>query len=274
MYENNTKIESVIEKLLNEVLRSSKYQNFSKNIITNLGKIELEKTNNIKDAIKSTKRKLHQISTAYFKRTPKYNLWLNKFKEAKSEIEIKEICLEVMTYHSSTEERLEIIDEFYNKIFTLLPPIHSILDIACGFNPLSIPWMPIPKDCDYYAFDILKDMIEFLNNSMKFININGHAEVRDVIHEIPKIKVDLALIMKNLPCFEKVDKSIPYTILEEINAENILISFPVKSIGGKEKGMVQHYTTRFNKLVQSKDWQINSKRFKTELIFLIKKDKT
>ena len=115
---------------------------------------------------------------------------------------------------------------------------------------------------------------KLLNNFIKYININGYAEIRDVIHDIPKIKVNLALLMKNLPCFEKIDKSITYTILEEINAENILISFPVKSIGGKEKGMVQHYTARFNELVQSKDWQIISKRFKTELIFLIKKNKT
>jgi len=258
-------------------LKSSKYKYVSEEIIRDIGRKELRIYKTIKKSVKATKNKLHQIGGVYFNGKPKYNVWLKKFKDLKkynSENNFQNICTNVMGFHSSTKERLEILDRFYVDIFSQLPPIHSILDLACGLNPLSIPWMPISKNVKYFAYDIYKDLIDFLKGYMNIINIRGYAELRNVLYNPPQIKANLALILKTIPCFDQIDKSATSKILDKINADYIIISFPVKSLGGKDKMMIKNYTTRFNKLTRSKDWVIKRIEFKTELAFLVNKKGT
>ena len=253
-------------------MKSSKYQYVCQDIVRIIGRKELFKNKTFKEAVKATKNKLHQISGAYFRGRPKYKLWLKKLEEANKKNDknnFENICIDIMGFHSSTQERIEILDRFYRDIFSQLPPIHSILDVACGLNPLSIPWIPISNSVLYFAYDINKDLIEFLNRFMDIVNIQGYAEVRDVLFNPPQIKADLALILKTLPCFDQIDRSATLRILDKINAGYIIISFPVKSLGGKEKIMIKNYTTRFKELIQSKDWTIKRIEFKTELVFLV-----
>lgn len=259
-----------LNKLTDSVLHSSKYKNICVDLIKNIGLPELRNQINLKTAIKSTKNKLHQIGGAFFLKKINYNKWakaLDMIHEDKNKL--CDSCIEMMKYHSSTKERLLIIDDFYSEIFSVLPPVNSIIDIGCGLNPLAIPWMFLRKNTKYYAYDIYSDMIEFLNKFMDIININGNAECRDVIQSPPDIKVDLAFILKSIPCFEKINKASGINLIEKLNAKNIVVSFPVRSISGKDKGMLQNYEKKFNKIVINKNWKIKRLGFETELVFVI-----
>jgi len=263
-----------LDLLVKAVLRSSKYRNVCEGLIKNIGMHELSKRQNLKIAIKSTKNKLHQIGGAYFLKKPNYGFWLKKLTNAKRSGEeglFREACAEVMGYHYSTRERLDIIDEFYARIFSLLPSVNSIMDVACGFHPLSIPWMPISKKTKYYAYDVYKDMIDFLNKFMTIQNVQGYAEARDVVQNTPKIYADLAFVLYTLPCLEQIEKSAGLKVLESINSNFLVVSFPVHSLGGREKDMRRFYEARFDKLTQEKNWTIQRLEFRTELVFLIKK---
>jgi 16S rRNA (guanine(1405)-N(7))-methyltransferase len=262
-----------VDQLLKEVLRSSKYRNVDEQTIRNIGMKELLKTRKIKEAAKATKNKLHQIGGAYFIRKPKYSSWLLELKRAKesSNNKFRETCIKIMSFHSSTKERLDILDRFYADIFSQLPPIDSVMDVACGLNPLSIPWMPNFESLEYHAYDIYKDLIGFLDAFLDIVNIKGHAEVRDVLFDPPQFRADLALILKTIPCFDQIDRIATSTILERINADHFVISFPVKSLGGIEKMMVKNYTERFNNIVRRENWKVRRVLFKTELTFLVSK---
>ena len=52
--------------------------------------------------------------------------------------------------------------------------------------------MNLPESVEYYACDIYKDLVEFLNAFMKLAGINGIAEVRDVLHSPPQRSADVA----------------------------------------------------------------------------------
>jgi len=263
-----------LDQLVEAVLKSSKYKNVCEDLIKNIGLHELSKRKNLKTAIKSTKNKLHQIGGAYFLQKPNYGLWLDKLrraKESENEDLFRKICTEIMSYHYSTRERLNILDEFYARIFSLVPPVQSIMDVACGFHPLSIPWMPISEKVTYYAYDVYKDMASFLNEFMAIKNVRGCAEVRDVIQHAPEISTDLAFILNTIPCFEQIEKSAGLKILESISANFLAVSFPAKTLGGREKNMLKHYEAEFNKLTREKDWVIQQLEFKGELVFLITK---
>jgi 16S rRNA (guanine(1405)-N(7))-methyltransferase len=261
-----------IDNLVEAVLASSKYKSIDSAFIKYLGSQELSRRHNLKEAIKSTKNKLHQVGGAYQGNTPRYALWLDELKHASQSGNTEhflEVCKWIMGHHSSTRERLPILDQFYSTILAYLPPINSVIDIACGLHPLAIPWMPLSEHAHYYIYDIYEDMISFLNHAMALMPVQGSGKTCDVIHNPPSKEADLAFLLKAIPCLEQVDKSAGIKLLESINADRIVVSFPAQTLGGKNKGMVTNYESRFYELVARKPWSIQRFVFPGELVFLV-----
>ncbi len=265
----------LLDRLCREVLKSSKYMNVCEELIKNIGERELSKRKNFDEALKSTKNKLHQIGGAYFVKRPEYGNWIEALRSARKTGDkdlLREKCLEVMNYHHSTRERLNTLDKFYSRIFSTLPQIDSIIDIACGFNPLSIPMMPVSENIRYYAYDVYRDLIDFLNEYFSILSIEGLAEARDVTQNPPKTHADLALILYAIPCLEQIDKLAGKKIMESVDADFIVVSFPLRSLGAREKGMRKHYETRFHALLKGKEWSTQRLDFDTEMVFIVQKD--
>jgi 16S rRNA (guanine(1405)-N(7))-methyltransferase len=263
-----------IDRLIEAVLASSKYKSIDVDFIRRIGMQELSRHRNLKQAIKSTKNKLHQVGGAFQTSTPHYSVWLDELKFAKrsgNEEHFLNTCKWIMEYHASTRERLPILEQFYSTIFANLPPINSVIDIACGLHPLAVPWMPLSEHVQYFAYDIYEDMIDFLNNGLAFMPVQGSVKSSDVIHSCPTQKVEVAFILKAIPCLEQVDKTAGLRLLDSINADHLVVSFPAHSLGGKNKGMTANYESRFYKQVGHKHWSIKRFEFPGELVFLISK---
>lgn len=261
-----------LERLVLAVLASSKYKDVSAELIRNVGSQELAKRRNLKEALKATKNKLHQVGGAYLDGRENYAGWLDELRETGgSRDDFLRLCKKIMSYHASTRERLPILDEFYTTILAGLPPIRCVLDVACGFNPLALPWMPLSADVEYYACDIYQNMMDLLGKFMLLMPVRGHASVCDVIHSCPTNEVDVAFILKTVPCLEQVDKSAGYRLLHTINAKHLVVSFPVQSLGGRDKGMVATYEARFRELVADTTWSFKRWEFATELVYLVTK---
>jgi 16S rRNA (guanine(1405)-N(7))-methyltransferase len=261
---------SDIDKLVTAVRQSAKYKCVCEDIVRGVGGRELAKGRRLKEAVKATKKKLHQVGGAYLEGGMDYAAWLADLRAASgNEEDFRWACAQTMRYHSSTKERFQILEEFYATVLAGLPPIHSVLDLACGLNPLTIPWMGLPGDATYYAYDIYEDMVDFLRAFMKLTQVRGQALACDVLQSCPLPKVDLALVLKSVPCLEQIDKSAGEQLLDAIDADRLLISFPVHSLGGRDKGMPTNYEARFRELVAGKDWAIKRFEFASELAFLI-----
>jgi 16S rRNA (guanine(1405)-N(7))-methyltransferase len=263
-----------LEKLVETVLTSPKYKAVSHDLIRSIGLRELAKRSSLKEAVKATKSKLHQIGGAYLTDREDYAGWLNELEQlfhSSDHDAFLTYVQKVMGYHASTRERLPILDHFYKTILADLPPIHRILDVACGFNPLALPWMPLAEPVEYYAYDIYRDMLVFLERFMALIQIQGQAQVCDIIQSCPTTQVDVAFVLKTLPCLEQVDKSAGSELLHSINAKYVVVSFPVHSLGGRMKGMEANYEARFRLLVEGTMWEIKRFEFATELVFLVVK---
>lgn len=271
--ENNEK-HQVLDQLVGDVLASSKYEDICPELINTIGAQEIGKRRSLKEALKATKNKLHQISGAYLS-SPQYTAWLCELQQALhtgDHNEIEQVCKHILSYHTSTKERLPFLEQFYRTILADLAPISSMLDLACGFNPLAIPWMPLVPEIEYYAYDIHRDMINFLNAAMALLGIRGSARVCDVLESCPEHEVDVALILKTLPCLEQVDKQAGSRLLQAIHAKHVVISFPVRSLGGRSKGMARYYEARLHELLGGKaEWEVRKFEFATELVFVVTK---
>ncbi|HUT15349.1 MAG TPA: 16S rRNA methyltransferase [Anaerolineae bacterium] len=263
-----------LDKLVRAVLTSQKYRNVCRDAIASIGSRELSKRRNLREAIKATKKKLHQIGGAYLARGVRYAEWLDELRFAAASGDrdrFRGICIEIMEHHSSTRERLDILDQFYTQTLAELPHIGSVLDLACGLNPLAIAWMPLADDARYYAYDIYTDMVDFIKEFLTIAHVAGEARACDITRAPPGHRADLALILKSLPCIEQLDPSASLRLLDSIDADHLLISFPVRSLGGRDKQMGRSYETRFRALVHNKPWEVQRFEFATELAFLVRK---
>jgi len=262
-----------LELLVQAVHKSPKYRDICLDVVRNVGARELATRRDLKDAVKATKNKLHQVGGAY-RDGADYAGWLDRLRSAGRAGdggELRQICREAMAHHASTHERLAILDRFYAQTLAAVPAPGVVLDLACGLNPLAIPWMPLAEGAQYYAFDMYADLAGFLNECMPWMGVQGRAEACDVIHSPPTRRADLALILKTLPCAEQLDKGAAERLLEAVQADYVLVSFPVRSLGGQDKRMPENYEAHFQQLLQGKPWSVQRFAFSTELAFLIRK---
>ena len=261
-----------LDRLVEAVLASSKYRHVDSGFIRSIGASELGKRRNLKEAIKATKNKLHQVGGAYLQDEPHYAYWLDELQRATrrgERAQVLAVCRDIMSRHASTRERLPLLEDFYTTILADIAPVRSVIDVACGLHPLAIPWMPLADGARYYAYDIYSDMMDFLEACLSYLQVQGQARACDVIHACPAQRAEVAFILKAIPCLEQVDKSAGLRLLETINADHLVVSFPAASLGGKNKGMAMNYEAHFIQLVAGKSWSISRFAFPGELVFLI-----
>jgi 16S rRNA (guanine(1405)-N(7))-methyltransferase len=269
--------------LLDAVLASARYRDLCPDLVRFIGRQELHKRRNLKEAIKATKNKLHQVGGMYFDTLPDTQAWLNEVQQilsaqdtcAEESAALHAACRRMMQCHISTRERLPILDQFYATIFAQLGPIHSILDLACGLNPLSLPWMlaaNAQRPLTYYACDIYQSLATLHENWFRLLDIQGHAATCNILQQAPLSSVDVALLLKTIPCLEQIDKAATHALLQTIPARYLVISFPIHSVGGRNKGMLSYYEQHFHALPGLNDSKTQRFEFATELVFVIEGD--
>jgi 16S rRNA (guanine(1405)-N(7))-methyltransferase len=263
-----------IENLVNQVQKNWKYKNIDRDLVKRLSGEALNKGLKGKAVVKSVRNKLHQVGGAYFKQKVNYDQIKGNIQSLPTDIKseaVKNFCRQTMQKHVSTAERLPILEAFYRVCLDSITPIESVLDLACGLNPLAIPWMPLAGDFQYYACDIYKDMLEMIEVFSDHFNLSVSTQSCDLIGQIPETRVRLALILKSIPCLEQVDKAIGRRLMQTINADYMLVSFPVSSIAGHDKGMESFYRDHFNDLLAGENWAFQEFLFTTEMAFLVSK---
>jgi len=263
-----------IAVVLEAILKKAKYRAIQPGLVKALAAEELAKGRKLKDAIKEVSSRLHQAGSAYFSAAPDYAAWkaeLTGLPVDMNNPRVKEYCLKAMHAHASTRERLPILEDFFNITLATIAPVESVLDLACGLNPLAIPWMPLAKHARYSGCDIFSDMTDLLNQFTSHFGVEGTFESCDLTRLNFTLHARVAFLLKTLPCLEQLDKGISPNLLDAVPADHLLISYPIRSLGGRAKGMGKTYENQFEKLMANRNWQVERFEFKTELAFLVKK---
>ncbi|KAF0110194.1 MAG: ribosomal RNA methyltransferase [Chloroflexi bacterium] len=263
-----------IEELFQQVRAADKYSHIFPELIRDLGRIELSKRRNLKEAVKATRNKLHQIGSAYQEKPIPYAKWLEELQHLPSTFNAPVTLNFIkgnLATHTSTNERLPIIERFFVETLAPIAPIHSILDLACGLTPLALPWMPVSDDIVYSACDIYQDMTDYVRSFFTHFGVNGAVKVCDLTKTVPQTRAQVAFLLKTIPCLEQLGKNAGKRLLEELQTDNILVSFPAHSLGGRSKGMVKNYESHFSELIRGKNWRITRFEFPGELTFMIQK---
>jgi 16S rRNA (guanine(1405)-N(7))-methyltransferase len=229
---------------------------------------------NVREAAKRTKRSLHQIFGAYLPERPRYGRLLAMLDAALAsgdEEQVRHALRYAMSHHASTRERLPILDDFYREIFSRLGELTSLLDVACGLNPLAAPWMRLPPGVRYLAVDVDAELVDFVGGCLQRLGVDGEARVGDVLEGEITAESDVALLLKSVPCLDQQRRGAGRATIERLPARRIVVSFPTRSIGGRAKGMRETYSAGFERTAGAAGWGWERLEFPGELVYLVVK---
>ncbi|MBG0787277.1 MAG: hypothetical protein H0S79_19475 [Anaerolineaceae bacterium] len=265
---------SQLDALADAVQANRKYANITTSLVQRLCQSALDRGLSGKSGVKDVRNKLHQVGGAYFKQNPNFAAVTDQLATLPEDLhapEVQAFCQSQMQAHASTAERVSILSEFFQTCLAPVAPVTSVLDLACGLNPLALPWMPLAENASYQACDIYLDMMAFVNAFLGHFLTDSRAFPCDLVAGPPQTPVQVAFLLKTIPCLEQVDKQIGLSLLHQIQAEHILVSFPAKSLGGRNKGMPTFYRDHFYALIEGQSWQVQEFSFPTEIAFLVTK---
>ncbi len=265
--------EQDIERMTGRVLHSRKYAGMElpADTIRDLIRQEAAAGRSAKDTESSMREKLHQIIAPYLG-DPDYEAEEKDLAEAaaKGEDALRDWCMHILSVHTSSRERIPQMEAFYRAIFGLIGTPKSILDVACAFNPFAFPWMGLPKDTVYYAYDLHTPRVRLLNSFFRAYGIEGRAEVRDILLDPPDIPADTAFFFKEAHRFESRKKGCNRNFWISLPVKSIVVTLPAENLTGTHQ-MRDRQRSLIEKNIEGLDWQVEETEIAGEMIFIIKK---
>jgi len=242
-----------IDQMCAEISASPKYAGLYPPLIRRICAEEHAKYKRDRERLKAAKNRLH-MSYGEFTReggADRRRELLDALRDGR--LPLRDFSAQAMELHASTRERMGQLREFYAFIFGVTGSVSSILDIGCGFHPFSIPLMP-PDVQDslksYRAYDIDLGLVDLLNVFFDMTGLPASAKPLDIITETPPGLTDMALLLKLLPVIESQAKGRGAELINALDTRFIIVTYPVRTLSGRQKGMERHYMSEFERLME------------------------
>ncbi len=220
---------------LEALLQSKSCRDLSPDAVRRIYRRELARHKNEKEADQAARTAVHQMAGAF--------MTAGQMKRARALIEEcdpdgEEAASSLLSLHTSTRERLPYAEELYGKIFDVTGKPSMILDLACGLNPICLGSHGFRvRGCDVHG-----GACELVNAYARHTGCDIAAECLDLLTTLPDTESDICLFMKLLPVLEQQEKGSAMRILKNVTARFRVVTFPTRSLGGRQVGMQAHYS--------------------------------
>jgi 16S rRNA (guanine(1405)-N(7))-methyltransferase len=263
-----------LDFLVRQIHNTRKYRNveITSATIVDLLKKELPVHNNHRDALKVVRRKLHNIVATYLgdADVPLSKQRLTEAFQSGDQAQVKVVCSDILASHASTRERISILEDFYSRIFTLTGQPGTILDLACGLNPFTFPWMHLPDTVQYHAYDLNCGRIDLINHYFLLQGLAPNAQADDILVTPPKIQADIAFFFKEAHRFEQRQHGCNLPFWKALHVRYLLVSLPTNSLSGQHPLIEGHRRLVYN-LLKNQSWDVQEILFANEIVFCIDK---
>lgn len=262
-----------INQFARDVLDSPKYRSIDipHQLIESLYLQEAPHHKRLPDLHKAVRKKLHNIVAAYLGDSD-YEQATRDLAEAfqQDQQAVKAVCLQILRNHVSTQERIPSLDIFYQEIFSRVGKPQVILDLACGYHPFGLPWMNLDPNCQYYAFDIIKARVNFINTFFGFLKRPPLAFQQDILINPPQIEADVAFFFKEAHRFEQRQRGCNRNFWQALKVKHLLVSLPATSMTVRHDKTDQHRRLVYE-TIQDLNWLVEEFQVENELVFWIRK---
>lgn len=197
----------------------------------------LSRYKTVKEADKATRETLHGLTFAFLSPADERAAaqCLDAYRQGD-----ESALLRALSLHASTRERLADDQALYERVFRTTGRPRAALDLACGLNPLCLGAMGVPT----LGLDISLAAVRTVN-AWADCGLPIQARPFDLAAGVPDERAELALLMKLLPLLERDARGAAMRLLTGVDARFKLVTFPTKTLSGREVGMTAHYEDWF-----------------------------
>lgn len=190
---------------------------------------------------------------------------------------LQKICTAILDTHSSTRERLPFYEKLYSRILKITGKPATILDLGCGINPFSIPFMNL-SPLTYYAYDLDEDEIDTLNQFFGYLHtqnssFTGTAGILDVLQwaKLPELgTADVCFLFKMTDVLDRgKGHKMTEEVLKKVPAQYVVISFPTKTMSGKTMNVPRRNWMEW--LCRRLKYKFKVLEFPGEIFYVVKK---
>jgi 16S rRNA (guanine(1405)-N(7))-methyltransferase len=264
---------TTLDQVAGALARSRRYRSLDAGLLRRVAGEALAAGGGEREALKRAKRALHQAAGAYRGDRPHYARLCEELRTAAEggSDALREGLRAALARHASSRERLPVLEPLYAAIFARTGSPAVLLDLACGLNPLAAPWMGLPDGVRYCAFDIDLEQLELVTTALELLGVQGRAGVVDLAVETPTEPADLALLLRSWPVLEHQRPGRGVALLRELDCPRAVVSFPTRSLGGRERGMRSHYARDFESALAGEPWRVERLDVPGELVYLVER---
>ncbi|MBE7512124.1 MAG: hypothetical protein HS103_04835 [Anaerolineales bacterium] len=255
--------------LLSVLQRSPKYAGTAESTLRDVAAFAVRHSKTPKEALKMARARLHNIVADYLG-DPDYPAAAEQLRGVVG-TERDTLCKTLAAQHTSTRERLALLPAFYERIFAVTGVPTTILDLACGLNPLLLPFMGLPAEAVYHAYDIHAARIAFLKTFFATHYPLAHAHLQDILAEPPTITAEVALIFKEVHRFEQRRHGTSRALLEALAGAGVpwaLVSLPAQGMSGRSD-LSASYRHLLGKIIVGASWAVTEVVFPGEIVFCL-----
>ncbi len=261
-----------INELIAEIVSSRKYASVSREVIERTCIEASKKYKKKKEVLSEAKKQLHIIYESFLTKNCQ-SIARKKIENYSGEdmANDKSFSKELLSLHVSTKERLASVDETYDFIAQYITQDCILSDVGCGFNPLALPFLS-NKPSRYLAYEISQETVELINLYFARVGIDNYrAELLDAVIFSPPGHCDLLLAFKLLPLLQQQKKGRVIEFLVSTSFEKAIVSFPIKSLSGKNKGMESFYSSFIESNLPMQITINDRKVINNELFYVLRK---
>jgi 16S rRNA (guanine(1405)-N(7))-methyltransferase len=258
------------------VRASRKYATVAEDVVRRLSADALCRHASQREAERAVRAKLHQIYGAYLTRgdLARVARQVQALPERPDPDTLRQAARAILARHASSAERLPLLDGLYARLLapcSLSRPPRRILDLGCGLHPFALPWMGLAPDVEYDACDLDECLIGLVSLFLRRAGQPGLARTWDLLSAPPDgaWRADVIFLLKALPCLEQQECGAARRVLRSCDAPLVVVSFPARSLGGREKGMRVHYSELMTEITHSLDVTPHTITFPTETFYLL-----
>ena len=188
-----------------------------------------------------------------------------------------ELLKKILETNASTKERIPFYATLYQKLFKITGEPKLILDLGCGINPFSVYFTGL-KELEYLAYDLNEEEIGFLNRFFRFLTktwpgFKGKAEVLNLrqFSKLKKIKnADVCFLFKFTDVLDRgKGHKVSEEVITAIPAKNIIVSFPTKTMSGKEMSFPERKWIEL--MCKRLGYGLQAVKFNNEIFYVLRK---
>ena len=227
------------DAMLEKLISSRKYRDICPDTVRRVWADCCAKYKKAKDADKAAREALHGITGAFM--TPEEARQITYDMHAWHCDPTDHGLERILSRHASTRERLPIadMDALYGRVFEITGRPRSVLDLACGVNPVYLG----ARGIETLGVDISGQAVGAVNCFGETYGQPVSAVCADLLcpGAIPTRRFDAALLFKLLPLLERQRAGAALDVMNAVNAAFLVVSFPTRTLGGRNVGMAAHY---------------------------------